>query len=52
MDVQLPNLPDVAGMDDTQLRDFLVAVKQTLEILTGTDVNSNGAVVDLINDNQ
>ena len=52
--IVLPNLPDVTGeyTKDQQLRDLLIAVKQTLEILTGTDVNSNTAVVDLINANQ
>jgi hypothetical protein len=54
MDVQIPNLPDVAGeaAKDMQLRDFLIAVKNTLEILTGASVNSNKALIDLLNDNQ
>jgi hypothetical protein len=54
MDVQIPNLPDVTGKytQDQQLQQFLVAVKITLEILTGTDINSNTSVVDLLNDNQ
>ena len=54
MDVVIPNLPDVTGeyTQDQQLRDFLIAVKQTLEILTGSTTNSNTAVIDLINDNQ
>jgi len=53
-DVQLPNLPDVTGdyTKDQQLRDFLIAVKQTIEILTGTNVNSNTSLVDYLNDNQ
>jgi len=54
-DIVLPNLPDVDGETvnkDQQLRDFLVAVKQILEKLTGTDLNSNTALIDLINDNQ
>ena len=52
--VVIPNLPDISGQytEDQQLRDFLIAVKQTLEILTGSTVNSNTAVIDLINTNQ
>lgn len=53
--VVVPNLPDVHGMTtakDKQLRDFLIAVKITLEKLTGADINSNSALIDLLNDNQ
>lgn len=55
MDVQIPNLPDVDGEAinaDPQLKDFLIAVKQTLEKLTGTDPNSNTSLIDLLNSNQ
>lgn len=51
----IPNLPDVSGdtaMKDKQLRDFLVAVKITIEKLTGSDPKSNKAVIDLLNANQ
>ena len=54
MDVKIPNMPDVAGdfTKDEQLRNLLVATKQTLEILTGSDTHSNTALIDLLNDNQ
>lgn len=54
-DVQIPNMPDVQGsaiMQDPQLRALLIAIKQTLEILTGANMNSNKALIDLLNDNQ
>jgi hypothetical protein len=54
-DIKLPNLPDVHGKsasEDKQLRDFLIAVKITLDKLTGADPNSNSALIDLLNDNQ
>lgn len=53
-DVVIPNLPDVTGKytEDQQLRDLLIAIKQTLEILTGSTTNSNAALIDLINSNQ
>ena len=49
----LPHLPDVAGLalEDKQLRDFLIAVKTTLEKLTGADPKSNSALIDLLNEN-
>jgi len=52
--VVIPNLPDVSGKytEDEQLRNFLIAVKQTLEILTGSTTNSNAALIDLINSKQ
>ena len=53
-DVVIPNLPDVSGKytEDQQLAEFLIAVKLTLEILTGATMNSNESVIDLINSNQ
>lgn len=54
-DIVLPGIPDVDGVTsnkDKQLRDFLVAVKITLDKLTGADPKSNKALLDLINDNQ
>lgn len=53
-DIQLPGLPDVAGMalKDKQLRDFLIAVKITLEKLTGADPKSNKSLIEYLNDNQ
>ena len=53
--VVIPNLPDVHGKttaEDKQLRDFLIAVKITLDKLTGADAKSNSALIDLLNDNQ
>jgi len=53
-DVQLPGLPDVHGKtaaEDKQLRDFLIAVKITLDKLTGADPKSNSALIDLLNAN-
>ena len=53
--IVIPNLPDIAGdtaMKDKQLRDFMIAVKITLEKLTGADPKSNAALIDLLNDNQ
>ena len=53
--IALPNIPDVHGettANDKQLRDFLIAVKITLEQLTGADPNSNKALITLINANQ
>ena len=53
--VIIPNIPDISGdtdMKDKQLRDFMIAVKITLEKLTGADINSNTALIDLLNDNQ
>ena len=53
--IVVPNIPDVAGdsaMKDKQLRDFMIAVKITLEKLTGADINSNSALIDLLNNNQ
>ena len=49
--VQIPNLPDVAGefSKDQQLRDLLVAIKTTLEILTGSKESSNDILIRLIN---
>jgi hypothetical protein len=41
MEIVLPNLPDVTGdtvSKDQQLRDFLIAVKITLEKITGSTV--------------
>jgi len=54
-DVVLPNMPDVQGSvidTDPQLRALLIAIKQTLEKLTGADPKSNSALIDLLNDNQ
>jgi hypothetical protein len=53
--INVPNIPDVHGetaQKDKQLRDFLVAVKITLDKLTGADDTSNSALIDLLNDNQ
>ena len=49
--VKIPNLPDVAGefAKDQQLRDLLVAIKTTLEILTGSKESSNDILIRLIN---
>lgn len=55
MDVVVPNMPDVSGKaidEDSQLKDLLIAMKKTLEILTGADLKSNKALIDLLNDNQ
>lgn len=54
-DIQLPNMPDVQGkviQTDPQLWALLIAMKKTLELLTGADKKSNSALVDLLNDNQ
>ncbi len=54
-DIQLPNMPDVQGSvidQDPTLRALLIAMKQTLEKLTGADPKSNSALIDLLNDNQ
>ena len=54
-DVVFPNMPDVDGKaidEDPTLRDLLIAMKQTLEKLTGTDTQSNTSLVDYLNDNQ
>lgn len=52
-DVKLPNIPDVpmANLPPAVI-DLLIAMKQTIEILTGTDKNSNEALITLLNDNQ
>jgi hypothetical protein len=53
--VYVPNIPDVHGetaMKDKQLRDILIAMKITLDKLTGADPKSNSALIDLLNDNQ
>ena len=49
--IKIPYLPDVSGLalEDKQLRDFLIAVKTTLEKLTGADPKSNSALMDLLN---
>jgi hypothetical protein len=55
MDVILPNMPDISGEiidQDAQLKDLLIAIKKTLEILTGTDPKSNDKLIDLLNENQ
>jgi hypothetical protein len=49
IEVQLPNLPDIPGLDNPQLRDFLIAVKTTLEILTGEHESSDKILIELIN---
>jgi hypothetical protein len=54
-DIQLPNMPDVTGSaidSDPQLRALLIAIKQTIDKLTGADPKSNSALIDLLNDNQ
>jgi hypothetical protein len=48
-------MPDVSGTvidQDAQLKDLLIAMKKTLEILTGSDPKSNEALIELLNDNQ
>jgi hypothetical protein len=52
--VQLPGLPDVSGLalEDKQLRDFLIAVKVTIDILTGANPKSNKSLIEYLNDNQ
>ena len=53
MDVQIPHIPDVPGEGIPQsVIDLLITMKQTIEILTGTDQNSNDKLIDLINENQ
>ena len=49
--VNLPNIPDVSGefTKDQQLRDLLVSIKTTLEILTGSHESSNTILIRLIN---
>jgi len=47
--VNIPNLPDVNNVKDPQLREFLIAVKTTLEILTGSHESSNTILIRLIN---
>lgn len=54
-DIKLPGIPDVASATtnkDQQLKELLIAIKMTLEKLTGADPKSNSALVDLLNDNQ
>lgn len=51
----LPGMPDVNSRtlnEDPQLKELLVAIKITLEKLTGADPLSNSALIDLLNDNQ
>jgi hypothetical protein len=53
--VQVPYMPDIeskATNDDPQLKELLLSIKLTLNILTGADPNSNTALIDLLNDNQ
>ena len=51
--VKIPNIPDVpTGELPQSVIDLLIAMKQTIEILTGADQNSNTALIDLINTNQ
>lgn len=53
--IQLPNMPDVQGKkisQDPQLWALLIAMKKTLELLTGADKKSNKALIDLLNSNQ
>lgn len=53
--IQLPGIPGIEGetvMKDPQLRELLIAIKITLEKLTGADPKSNSALIDLLNDNQ
>ena len=51
--VQIPNIPDINREDlPPGVWDALVAMKQTIEILTGADTNSNKALIDLLNANQ
>lgn len=47
--VNIPNLPDVNNIKDPQLRAFCIAVKTTLEILTGSHESSNDILVNIIN---
>lgn len=54
-DIKLPGIPDVACATtngDRQLKELLIAMKTTLEKLTGADPKSNSALIDLLNDNQ
>lgn len=54
-DIYLPGIPDINSKvlsEDPQLKELLVAIKITLDKLTGADVNSNSALIDLLNDNQ
>jgi len=54
-DIQLPHMPDVQGQkisQDQNLWALLIAMKKTIELLTGADKNSNSALIDLLNDNQ
>lgn len=48
-------MPDVQGVlieKDPQLWALLVAIKKTLELLTGADKKSNRSLIDYLNDNQ
>jgi len=51
LEIKLPNIPDVAGefAKDQQLRDLLVAIKTTLEMLTGSHASSNDYLIRFIN---
>lgn len=54
-DVQIPGLPDVAGKavsEDPQLAALLIAIKLTLETLTGADPKSNKSLIAYLNANQ
>ena len=54
-DVNLPGIPGIDSKvlnEDPQLKDLLIAIKLTLETLTGADTSSNSALIDLLNDNQ
>jgi hypothetical protein len=46
-DVHLPKIPDVPFMKDRALYDFLRAVKETLEVMTG-QVGGNTNLIDLM----
>jgi hypothetical protein len=53
--IVVPNIPDVncqSTKEDKRLYDILVAIKTTLEKLTGADPKSNSALIDLLNSNQ
>jgi hypothetical protein len=50
-EIKLPNIPDVSGEvidNDTELRDLLIAIKITLEKITGA---TNDEFTALLNEN-
>ena len=49
MEIKLPGIPDIAGdavSKDAQLREILIALKITIEKITGATVAELGALLD------